>query len=251
MSFEQFTSAERVVQVFGGYVAGEKFKQLPAGKQRRRAIEFLRQKEVLLVRGQRREHAAAGDAGDQELEGTMLQHQGSLAVKRGQLTEAVTLYQQALKRFQAAGDQASMRRTYNSLGVVEGNAGRLAEARAWYEKSRQVAVALKDQPGLGQAAHNLGIVCQLEGEASSLGNLAIIHFHLGELPAAERHAQAAREIDESLGLNDVWKVYDSLSRIAAAHQNPAAAADWAQKRDTRLAEVERLAAGGGVPSQTP
>ncbi|MBP9826660.1 MAG: tetratricopeptide repeat protein, partial [Thermoanaerobaculia bacterium] len=232
--------------------------------------------------------AAARDAGDQELEGTLLQHQGGLAGERGQFPRAVALHQQALRRFQAAGDQAAMMKTYNLLGVVEQNAGRLPEARAWYEKSRQVAVALKDQRGLGEAAHNLGIVCQEEGEAAraqgdeaaarrsfetalasvgeslrigqalrnqpgeaaSLSQLAIIHLHLGDLPAAERRAEAAREIRESLGLNDVWKEYNTLSKIAAARQDPAAASDWAQKRDAKLAEVERLAGGGGgVPTQ--
>jgi hypothetical protein len=49
VSFEQFTSAERVVQVFGCYVAGENFNQLPPGEQRRRAIEFIQQQQVLLV----------------------------------------------------------------------------------------------------------------------------------------------------------------------------------------------------------
>lgn len=49
VSFEQFTSAERVVQVFGCYVAGENFNHLPASEQRRRAIEFIQQKQVLLV----------------------------------------------------------------------------------------------------------------------------------------------------------------------------------------------------------
>ena len=79
----------------------------------------------------------------------LLQHQGSLAADRNQLERASRLYQQALERFREAGDQGSMMRTYNLLGVVEQKAGRLAEARAWYEKSRELAVQLKDQPGLG------------------------------------------------------------------------------------------------------
>ncbi len=232
--------------------------------------------------------AGARELGDQDLEGTTLQHQGGLAVERGQFPRAGALYQQALKRFQAAGDQAAMMQTYNSLGVVEQNAGRLPEARAWYEKSRQMAVALKDQRGLGQAAQNLGILCQDEGEAaraqgdeaaarrsfntalasvdeslrikkalgnqpgeaSSLFQLARIHLHLGNLAAAEHNAHAARQIRESLGRNDVWKDYNSLSEIAAARDAPAAAAEWAEKRDAKLAEVERLAGGGsGVPIQ--
>ena len=93
--------------------------------------------------------AAARQAGDKGLEGTILQHQGGLADDRNQLDRATRLYQQALQRFQEAGDQGAMMRTYNLLGVAEQKAGRLAEARAWYEKSRELAVQLKDQPGLG------------------------------------------------------------------------------------------------------
>ncbi len=48
--------------------------------------------------------AAARQAGDKELEGTILQHQGRLADDRNQLERASRLYQQALQRFQEAGN---------------------------------------------------------------------------------------------------------------------------------------------------
>jgi len=226
--------------------------------------------------------AAARLAGDRELEGAFLQHQGILADDRSQFARAAGLYQQALLRFQEAGAQASMMRTYNSLGVVEQNSGRLQEAGAWYRKSRQLAVALQDQPCLGQAAQNIGIVFQDEGvaareqgdegaaklkflaaldsvqeslqvwqalgnqpyAAASFGQLAQIHLLLGDLAAAEHHAQGACRIRESLGLKEVWKDYAILSNIAAARGDSAAAAAWAQKRDAKRAELKRLAGGG-------
>ncbi|MFL5834610.1 MAG: TIR domain-containing protein, partial [Solirubrobacterales bacterium] len=49
VSFEQFTSAERVVQVLGAYCEGPKFDQRPAREQRRRAVELFREREVLMV----------------------------------------------------------------------------------------------------------------------------------------------------------------------------------------------------------
>src|SRR6185295_4515295 len=49
LSFEQFASAERVVQVLGTYIVGPKFEQLPAAEQRRRAVELFRQNAVLMV----------------------------------------------------------------------------------------------------------------------------------------------------------------------------------------------------------
>jgi tetratricopeptide (TPR) repeat protein len=232
--------------------------------------------------------AAACQADDKEREATALQHQGSLALYRNQLDRATRLYQQALQRFQEAGDQSAMMMIYNNLGVVELNAGRLAEARAWYEKSRDLAVQLKDQPGLGAAAQNIGIVCQEEGEAArergdesaarrhfeaarrsvegslrirqainnkpaeaaAWGQLAIIHLLLGDLAAAERHAHAAREIHESLGLKEAWKTYDTLSEIAQACGDTRAAAEWAKKRDDLLEKLERRAeAECGTPAR--
>jgi tetratricopeptide (TPR) repeat protein len=227
--------------------------------------------------------AAARQAGDKELEGLTRQHQGSLAVQRNQLERASHLYQQALERFREAGNQGEIMRTYNLLGVAERMAGRLAEARAWYEKSRELAVQLKDQVGLGQAAQNNGIVWQREGEAArelgdepaanrcfeearssveeslgvwqsqnnkpkeaaSWGQLAQIYLRLGDLAAADRHAHEAREIHESLGLKEAWMDYNTLSEIAQARGDLAAAAEWAKKRDDLLAELELRAGGGG------
>ena len=58
--------------------------------------------------------AAAHQAGDKELEGTFLQHQGSLADEREQLNRATHLYQQALQRFQEAGNKAGVMRDLQS-----------------------------------------------------------------------------------------------------------------------------------------
>jgi tetratricopeptide (TPR) repeat protein len=221
--------------------------------------------------------ADARRAGDKELEGTALQHQGTLALHRDQLERASRLYQKALERFREAGDQNSMVLIYNALGVADRRAGRLVEARAWYETSRDLAVQLKDQTSLGTAVQNIGIVCQIEGEAarergdeptalhhfeearrfveeslrgwqtlgdkpdeaSSRSQLAKIHLPLGDLATAERHAHGARQIRESLGLKEAWLDYDTLSAIAQARGDLAAAAEWAKKRDDLLAELER------------
>jgi len=49
LSFEQFASADRVVQVLGTYMAGLNFEQFPAVEQRRRVIELFQQMAVLMV----------------------------------------------------------------------------------------------------------------------------------------------------------------------------------------------------------
>ncbi|HEV7786141.1 MAG TPA: CHAT domain-containing protein, partial [Thermoanaerobaculia bacterium] len=49
LSFEQYASADRAVQVLGTYLAGPRFDQLPGVEQRRRAIELFQQRAVLMV----------------------------------------------------------------------------------------------------------------------------------------------------------------------------------------------------------
>jgi tetratricopeptide (TPR) repeat protein len=223
--------------------------------------------------------AGARRAGDKELEGNALHLQGSLARQRNQLERASRLYQQALEHFREAGNHRGVMMIYNSLGSVELESGRLTEAQAWYENSRELAVQLKDEVGLGQAAQNIGVVRQLEGEAAhkrgdeptarrhfekarqsveaslrikqTLGNksfeatswaqLAQILLSLGDLSAAEGHAHEARQIYESLGSKEAWKVFGVLSEIAQARGNLTAATEWASKRDELRTELKRRA----------
>jgi tetratricopeptide (TPR) repeat protein len=231
--------------------------------------------------------AAAHVAGDKLLEGQLFHHHGSLAADRGQLVSATRLYKQALQLYHQAGATDCEIMIYNCLGAAERMASRIAEARAWYEKSLELAVRLQDDVGLATAAHNLSNVYQEEGEtarkrsdepaaekhfetarrsvdkalqiwqarqikpdeAKSLSQLARIDFLLGDFPAAERHAHAAREIHESLGLKEAVLDYDVLSNIAQARGDARAAAEWAQKRDQLAAEIERRASGDGLPAQ--
>lgn len=234
---------------------------------------------------------AARQAGDRELEGTALQHRGSLADDQGRLTQATELYRQALTLFQDMNDEASVMRTSNLLGVVERKAGRLAEARAWYERSREIAQRLGDQDSLGIAFQNLGIVSQKEGEAArragdedtarrrfqeaaasvneslslkkkranepgaadSHDQLGRIHLLLGELDEAQEHAHQAREIQERLGLKGVYVSYNTLAEIAHARGEDEEAAQWRQKHDELVAELERRARGpagsAGLPPE--
>lgn len=227
--------------------------------------------------------AAARQAGDKELEGVTLQHQGALAQRRNQLQRAGRCFKWALRRFQESGDHKAQMQTYHLLGLVEQKAGRLGEARAWHQKSRDLAMQLKDQVGLSAAILNIGSVyreeskiarergeesaarhyleealrsveeslkiCQALGnkpiEADPWSQLAEIHLLRGDLAAAECHAHEARQIRESLGIKEVVIDYNNLSDIALARGDIAAAAEWAQKCDDLLAELVGGGTGGG------
>ena len=233
--------------------------------------------------------AAAQCAGDRDLEGKILVHQGGLADDQQQYDRATDLYQRALKLFQEMNHEGEIMRTCNLLGVVEQEQGRLAEARTWYERSRELAQQLGASAELSQAAQNIGIVCQQEGEAArrqrnepaarqrfeeakrslqeslrlkqqlgkkpfeatAWGQLAQVHLLLGELDDAERHAKNCLQIDESLNIiRELPSDYQIMADIARARGNSAQAAKWERKRDQLLEELDRRAQGpGGLPAQ--
>ena len=86
------------------------------------------------------------------------------------------------------------------------------------------------------------------GEAMALVQLAQIHLRLSDFEEAERHALLGLAIDEDLSITrQLPSDYNTLAQIAEARGDTAAAAEWAQKRDATLAELERLARGGGGP----
>jgi tetratricopeptide (TPR) repeat protein len=226
---------------------------------------------------------AARQAGDRELEGALLQHRGTLQDDLGNFDQAVRHYQDALRLFQQAGDQGSEMRTSNLLGTAERKRGNLDAAQAWYERARELALKLNDQAQLGAVAQNLGILHQTRAEqtsdpaqrtallrqavasvreslgvwqaqqnqvnaAASFSQLGVLFRMLGELAQAEAHLMQGMRISEALDAPDVYKDYGELALVAHARGDPAAAAQWQIRRDTKEAElVRRRGTGGQMP----
>lgn len=233
--------------------------------------------------------AAARRSGDNELEAGTFQNQGILARKLGQYDRAANLLKRALKLFQEMNNEAEVMRICNALGLAEQEQGRLREARTWYERCLEIARQRDDVVSRAAAAQNIGIVCQQEGEtarqqgreaeaklrfedgkrfiteslqlelqrdnepaaAQSYSQLAKIHLLLGELDDAERNARQSLEIVEKLSIvPQLFRVYDTLARIAHARGKKVEAAEWERKLDTVREELERRAGGpGGWPQQ--
>lgn len=218
--------------------------------------------------------------GDLELQGTFLLHQGSLHREQGNLARAAELYEQAMTLFQQAGDARNEMRTCDLLATAEQQRGQLEAAEAWYGRARELALMLGDQFHLGVNAHNVGILYQNRAEqaedsksrdawlrralgsieeslaiwldrnnqvgaAKSYSQLGVLYQMLGDLSLAERRFREALGIWEPLDHPELWKVYGNLAEIAEERGNASAAAEWAAKRDAKLAELEQRRGGGG------
>jgi tetratricopeptide (TPR) repeat protein len=224
---------------------------------------------------------AALAAGDRELQGSLLQHQGGLQDNLGNHDRAVELYKQAIALSQQGGNPGAEMRTCNLLAVAEVNRGHLDAAAAWYARSSELARQLNDRRQLAAVAQNIGILHQTRAEqasdpatraallrqaaasveeslsinlemnnqvgvAASYGQLALLYRELGELDKAEVNAQQALHIHESLGLPDVYKAYATLSAIARDRGDLEAAARWQAKYEAKVAELKRLRRGEGA-----
>jgi tetratricopeptide (TPR) repeat protein len=227
---------------------------------------------------------AAQAAGDLGLQGTALQHQGSLQRRMGNHDRAVELYKQAIALFQRAANLGEEMRTCDLLATAEQHRDHLDAAEAWYARARELAKQLNDRAQLAAVAQNVGILYQTRAEgaadpdaraallrqavasveeslaiklemqnqvgaASSYGQLGVLHRMSGELDRAEENTQQALKIHESLNLPDVYKDYGNLAEIARARGDADAAARWQAKRDAKLAELRRLRRGEGAGGQ--
>ena len=216
---------------------------------------------------------------DVELEGSILQHQGTLSRKRGNLPRSAKLYETAIHLFQQSGDQEGEMQTYDLLASTERHRGHLDAAEAWNSKSRELAEARSDQVQLATTAHNLGVLYQNRAEqaeapadrdswlrravasietsleielrrgdqvnaASSYFQLGVLHRKLQDFGRAQEHLLLGLAIVEPLGLPDLWKDYGILAEVAEASGDAEAAAEWKAKRDAKLAEVQQRAGSG-------
>jgi tetratricopeptide (TPR) repeat protein len=227
---------------------------------------------------------AARAAGDWELQGSLLQHQGLLQREQGHYARAVELFKQAIAIFQHSNDPGGEMQTCDLLATAERERGELDSAEAWYARARQLAGGLHDRPQLAVTAQNLGILYQTRAEAaadpqarqawlekaiaairqslalkledhdqlgaaSSYFQLGVLYTKCGELEAAQENLLQALAIYEPLDHPELVKDYYNLAEIARLRGEQAAAAEWQAKYEAKEAELERLERGEGGGGQ--
>ncbi len=171
---------------------------------------------------------------------------GSAERELGRLDPAEAWYSKSLALAEALGDRSQIAVTRHNLGLLLQNraesiltsAPRSISADA--ERERLLAAAVTEIESSLAIEREMG---NRLGAASSHIQLGILHRLCGDLERAETESLRSLEIFEPLNHPDLWKVYSNLSNIAVARGDAPRAADWHSKRDAKLAELKRLAAG--------
>ncbi len=214
--------------------------------------------------------AAARTAGLRQLASRALFNLAAIAHERGDITDAVALYDQAQAESQAIGDAYGTARVLHALAMISHHRAEHGKAMALYEESCSLRRRMGDPAGAANSEHSLALVLLSAGRVKEaadmlsrvveatggigerrslayyLDSMAMIALVEADLAAAEGYLSRAAGLADDIGEPNVRANVGRHQIIARL-----AAGDIAQAQ--RLAAVAApqppsAAGGGGAPA---
>jgi tetratricopeptide (TPR) repeat protein len=150
-------------------------------------------------------------------------HFGMLKNDKGEVDEAIALYNQSLEITERIGDVQTKAATLNNLGILYANKGEVDEAIALYNQSLEIKERIGDVQGKAATLHQLGMIYankgeveqaialynqsleinerigNVQGKAATLNNLGYIYANKGKVDQAIALYNQSLEIKERIG----------------------------------------------------
>ena len=159
-------------------------------------------------------------------------YHGSILRIRGQLPEARTVLEGAVRTAAAHGDVRAEGRATAELGIVLHELGALSEAAEHHQRALDLARAVRDRRGVGRALGSLAILHQDQGrpddaqihyeealavldDVGDPRSVAIFRINLAELHRESGRFKAAREVLEAVVAHGLEAVGDDRLRAVA------------------------------------
>ncbi|OUL37671.1 NB-ARC domain-containing protein [Nostoc sp. T09] len=120
---------------------------------------------------------------DKKEQASISYYLGILKANRGEITEAITLYQQSLAIFEQIGDVQGKASTLHCLGMLKANRGEITEAIALFQQ----VLAIDEQTG------------NVQGKAATVHELGKLKANRGEITEAITLYQQSLAIIEQIG----------------------------------------------------
>ncbi|MFK0729938.1 MAG: CHAT domain-containing protein, partial [Gloeotrichia echinulata HAB0833] len=133
-------------------------------------------------------------AEDEKEKAAIIHNLGSLKANRGEIEEAIALFQQSLALKEQIGDVQGKAATLHQLGILKADRGEIEEAIALYQQS----LAITEQIGY------------VQGKAATLHNLGMLKANRGEIEEAIALFQQSLALKEQIG--------DVQGKAATLHQ---------------------------------
>ncbi|MFN6517880.1 MAG: tetratricopeptide repeat protein [Nostoc sp. CreGUA01] len=177
---------------------------------------------------------------EQEL-ASIYYHFGMLKDDKGEMDEAIALFNQSLEIDKRIGNVQGKAATLNQLGIICANKGEMDEAIALYNQSLEIDKRIGNVQGKAATLHNLASIYankgevdqaialynqsleiterigNVQGKAATLRQLGIIYFNKGEVDEAIALFNQSLEIDERIG--DVQGKAATLHNLASIYAN--------------------------------
>nr|MDZ8036980.1 tetratricopeptide repeat protein [Nostoc sp. CreGUA01] len=177
---------------------------------------------------------------EQEL-ASIYYHFGMLKDDKGEMDEAIALFNQSLEIDKRIGNVQGKAATLNQLGIICANKGEMDEAIALFNQSLEIDKRIGNVQGKAATLHNLASIYankgevdqaialynqsleiterigNVQGKAATLRQLGIIYFNKGEVDEAIALFNQSLEIDERIG--DVQGKAATLHNLASIYAN--------------------------------
>lgn len=161
--------------------------------------------------------------GAKRLSAEAMKDLGWLYYLKGEIPEAIDLFNNALKQFEEINDNAGMSRCIGNLGVMHWRLNDYDSAMACNRKQLELSEGLGDQMSISIANGNMGYTFRLKGAYEealncfskqlaiserlhdkemityAVGNMGQVHRHRGDIEQAMACYDRALEIDEEIG----------------------------------------------------
>lgn len=134
-----------------------------------------------------------------DADGDCLLSQGIEQYDQGQLTEALDLFERALKLYQQDSDQTGEADALNNLGETYRSLSQYAQALASLDRALIAMQRLGNTCPMISRQRALGIRCNpRQGEAAVLHNLSLVYEDLGQMQRAEELSDQATALEAGL-----------------------------------------------------
>ena len=167
--------------------------------------------------------AAGAGQGARLLVASARLREGGAALRLGQTSEAVALFEEARGIFAAAGDRAGVARTLNNLASAISDGSEVERANTLYQEALQIAREVGAQDLVARLLNNIAVQRRRGGDlrgsltlnqeslairreigdrvdaAISLNNIGNVLLDLGDLQAASEHYEQAVAMSREIG----------------------------------------------------
>jgi tetratricopeptide (TPR) repeat protein len=214
------------------------------------------------------QRALDGTAGDFPIERAQVWNDIAwIEIQRGNLAEAQSLLQEALRLGETSDANDVVASIYNRLGGVAYNQGEWEQAAAYLRKSIAIREAFRDAVNLATSLNNLGLLeiemglydsalanltrsyelktrlGQAEGVAMALNNLGWLRVLRGELVEAKQALKQAQDLTQQIGYSSLYR--QVLRNFGELYLS---AEDWEQASNVLL-EISRILEDLGASDQ--